>query len=57
MSGAATVAPRGASCQAVVPDSTYSKAHPCEVKNGLHRVGRRTYCWMHPTKRSGGRDR
>lgn len=50
MGGRIVVAKRGTYCEATVPASYYHPAHACENKNGLRKVGRATFCWMHPTK-------
>lgn len=44
-----TVAKRGTYCEAVVPNRTYFKAHPCEKKHNLRLVGKLFVCAHHLT--------
>lgn len=47
------VARRGTYCEEVVPDSSYFRAHPCERKGPLEKVGGAYYCTVHAKKKKG----
>ena len=38
---------RGDFCEAQVPARTYARAHRCEVRHGIRKVGRRFLCGIH----------
>lgn len=49
------LAQRGSVCEAAVPDSTYFRAHPCELRHGLKKCGSRWFCAHHRKMWQAGR--